>query len=44
LGHEVRLTAADELLRSQVCRSTPEILDVLEQWKVAMIEKGWSTA
>ena len=40
-GHEVRLTAGDELLRSQVCRTTKQILDAMEQWKAAMVDKGW---
>jgi hypothetical protein len=30
-----------DLLRSQVCRSTEEVLSTHEAWKVAMIEKGW---
>jgi hypothetical protein len=33
---------ATDLLRSQVCRSSEEILNTHEQWKAAMIEKGWS--
>jgi hypothetical protein len=41
LGWELRLMATD-LLRSQVCRSSEEILNTHEQWKAAMIEKGWS--
>jgi hypothetical protein len=39
LGWELRLMTTD-LLRSQVCRSSDEILDTGEQWKTAMIEKG----
>jgi hypothetical protein len=30
-----------DLLRSQVCRSTEEILTTGEQWKAAMLERGW---
>ena len=41
LGWELRLMTSD-LLRSQVCRSSEEILSTHEQWKAAMIEKGWS--
>ena len=26
--------------RSQVCRSSNEVLDVCEQWRVAMVENG----
>jgi hypothetical protein len=43
----IRLGAAaevGELFRTQVCRSTEEILDVQETWKAAMIAKGWSDA
>jgi hypothetical protein len=40
LGWELRLMTTD-LLRSQVCRSSEEILSAHEQWKAAMIEKGW---
>ena len=31
-----------DLLRSQVCQSSREILDTHEAWKTAMIEKGWA--
>ena len=31
-----------ELVRSQVCRNEDEILDTQENWKVAMINKGWT--
>ena len=30
-----------ELLRSQVCRSSEEILSTCESWKAAMMTKGW---
>lgn len=40
-GWELRLEVG-ELFRTQVCRSTEEILDTQESWKAAMIEKGWS--
>lgn len=30
-----------EFLQTQVCRTKDEVLDTSEQWKVAMIEKGW---
>jgi len=29
-----------DLLRSQVCRSSEEILDTHEKWKAALAEKG----
>jgi hypothetical protein len=39
-GWELRLMTTD-LLRSQVCRSSEEILNTHEAWKAAMLEKGW---
>ena len=42
-GWELRLVVMpDDFLRSQVCRSNDEILDTQEQWKAAMVGKGWS--
>ena len=38
---EVRVMTTD-LLRSQLCRSSHEVLDTSEQRKAATIEKGWS--
>jgi hypothetical protein len=40
-GFERRLMVG-ELMRSQVCRSSDEVLDTQECWKAAMIAKGWS--
>jgi hypothetical protein len=40
-GWELRLEAAGELLQTQVCRSQTEWVDLFEQWKAAMLEKGW---
>lgn len=42
LGWELRLEIAGSLQRSEVCRSQDEVLDKSEQWKAAMIEKGWA--
>jgi hypothetical protein len=39
LGWELRLMTTD-LLRSQVCRSSDEILDTGEAWKTGMVAKG----
>jgi hypothetical protein len=40
-GWELRLVVdGGELIRSQVCRSQDEVLDVTEQWKAAMVGKG----
>jgi hypothetical protein len=36
----LRLMTSD-LWRSHVCRSSEKILNAHEQWKAAMIEKGW---
>jgi hypothetical protein len=35
------LEIVGSLQRSQVCRTQDEVLDTTEQWKAAMIEKGW---
>jgi hypothetical protein len=40
LGWELRLTVG-ELLRSQVCRSSEEILNTQELWKTVMMGKRW---
>jgi hypothetical protein len=40
-GWDLRLEVG-ELFRTQVCRSTEELLDMQESWKAAMIEKGWA--
>jgi hypothetical protein len=41
LGHELRLTANGELLATQVCPNNEQILTTSEQWKIAMLDKGW---
>ena len=40
---ELRLMVG-ELRRSQVCRSSDEVLDHAESWKAAMMERGWHEA
>jgi hypothetical protein len=40
-GWECRLTVGDDLLRSEVCRTRQAVTACGEQWKAAMIEKGW---
>jgi hypothetical protein len=40
-GWELRLTVGDEFLRSQVCRSSEDVLNTHEAWRAAMLEKGW---
>ena len=42
-GWEVRLLVGsqEELVSSQVWRTQEDVLTTGEQWKVAMIEKGW---
>lgn len=39
-GWELRLTVG-ELLRSQVCRSTDEVLRVQEEWRAALAAVGY---
>ena len=43
LGWEVRLLIGSqvEVVQTQVCRDQEEVLTTGEQWKAAMIEKGW---
>ena len=41
LGWELRLEVAGSLQMSRVCRRQDEVLDASEQWKTAMIAKGW---
>ena len=43
LGWEVRLIigAQTEIVQTQVCRTEEEVLSTGEQWKAAMVEKGW---
>jgi hypothetical protein len=41
-GWKLKLTIADEFIRTQVCRSSEEILNTHEAWKAAMLEKGWT--
>ena len=43
LGWEVRLLVGSQLevVQTQVCRDQEEVLRTGEQWKQAMIEKGW---
>lgn len=40
-GWECRLSVGDDLLRSEVCRSEDAVGACSDQWKHAMIEKGW---
>ena len=42
-GWELRLFigSQDDVVQTQVCRSQDEVLDTSDQWKAAMIEKGW---
>ena len=39
-GYELRLEVNGLMSRTQVCRSTDEVLDLSEQWRAAMLEKG----
>ena len=42
-GWELRLVVNDgQLQRSEVCRSPDAVLEVSENWKAAMVERGWA--
>ncbi len=38
----LQLHASGEMLQTQVCRSQDEVFNTFEQWKAAMLEKGWA--
>jgi hypothetical protein len=44
LGWEVRLVIGAQLeaVQTQACRTQEEVLSTGEQWKAAMMEKGWN--
>ena len=44
LGWEVRLLIGShsDVVQSHVCRTQEEVFSTGEQWKAAMIEKGWT--
>jgi hypothetical protein len=46
LGWELRLMVGTqaEVVQTQVCRTQEEVFSIGEQWKAAMLEKGWSAA
>ena len=37
----MRLMAGADLIKSHVCRSQMELIETQEQWKLAMLGKGW---
>jgi len=41
LGWECRLLVGQELLQSQVCKDQDSVFTTGEQWKAAMVAKGW---
>jgi len=41
LGWACRLLVGQELVQSQVCKDQDSVLSTGEEWKAAMIEKGW---
>lgn len=41
LGWELVLNVNGQLQRSQVCRSSDEVLERTERWKSALLERGW---
>ncbi len=40
-GWELRLLVDDDLRHSQVCRNNEQVLTTTEQWKSAMVGRGW---
>jgi hypothetical protein len=43
LGWELFLVVdTNDLRRSQVCRSSDELLTTSETWKAALVDRGWS--
>ena len=42
LGWELRLTAGANFLRSQVCKSEPDVFETQEAWRAEAIANGWS--
>jgi len=42
LGWHLRLEANGERIASQVCRNNEQVRTTHEQWKKAMVEKGWA--
>jgi hypothetical protein len=44
LGWEVRLMVAarSEVLQTPVCRTQDDVFDCGEQWRNAMVDRGWS--
>jgi hypothetical protein len=40
-GWELRLTIGRELVRSQVCRATDDVLRSQEEWRAALGERGY---
>lgn len=41
LGWELVLSVNGGLHRSEVCRSNDEILDRVQSWRTALIDRGW---
>lgn len=46
LGWELRLFvgAQQEVVQTRVCRTQDEVLSTGEEWKAAMLEKGWMSS
>lgn len=42
LGWEIRLFIDREWHRSKVCRSQEEVFTTINEWKAALVEKGWT--
>ena len=40
-GIDVRLLEADHFRRTQLCQSAPEANTLAEEWRLALVERGW---
>jgi hypothetical protein len=43
LGWELKLLIAGQLRQSRVCRTGDEMLETQEQWRAALMKKGWTS-
>ena len=43
LGWELRVLAGETFLRSQVCKTEPDVFRVSQEWEQEAKDKGWSS-
>jgi hypothetical protein len=41
-GWDARLLIRGELRQSRVCRDQDSVLDTIDEWKAALVAKGWA--